>query len=214
MGINKLDLPPSMISKMPKSARDALGLKTKAELWKWMEDKNEHYFQDEAQIWLTDHGFESRNRKVLRMPMHGWWMHMVNAEGNPIVLDFLIWTKTGHAIEVELKAKKGKLRKNQEFILSVGGSCVLVRTMQEFISVMEEFIKKYCVPKADALTGDVCHWKPEMMSDEDEAWRSDCGEVWSFFEGDPADNDVKFCQGCGRRVEIQPVSKALITEGE
>ena len=51
----------------------------------------------------------------------------------------------------------------------------------------------------------VCHWKPEMMSDEDEAWRSDCGEVWSFFEGDPADNDVKFCQGCGRRVEIEPV---------
>jgi len=31
-------------------------------------------------------------------------------------------------------------------------------------------------------------------------WDSACGESWSFIEGGPAENNVRFCHGCGRLV--------------
>lgn len=50
-----------------------------------------------------------------------------------------------------------------------------------------------------------CRWA------EDDPWgampgtyASDCGELWTFNDGGPKENSVRFCQGCGRPVEVVP----------
>lgn len=44
-----------------------------------------------------------------------------------------------------------------------------------------------------------CTWTLTEPFD-DEIWETICGESWSFVEGRPEDNNVRFCQGCGRTV--------------
>jgi DNA-directed RNA polymerase subunit RPC12/RpoP len=34
-------------------------------------------------------------------------------------------------------------------------------------------------------------------------WTTTCGEEWAFTEGDPEENRVNFCQGCGGKVIIK-----------
>lgn len=51
----------------------------------------------------------------------------------------------------------------------------------------------------EALT---CAWTPDADY-EAEAWHSSCGEAWSFIDGGPKENCVRFCQGCGKPVAIQ-----------
>lgn len=55
------------------------------------------------------------------------------------------------------------------------------------------------VPAAapEALQG--CEW----THDEPQySWDSACGEKWSFIEGGPKENFVRFCQGCGKPVVL------------
>jgi hypothetical protein len=48
------------------------------------------------------------------------------------------------------------------------------------------------------LSADSCRW-----SFSDGTWWSGCGDVaWSFDNGAPLDNGVRFCHGCGRRVDV------------
>ncbi len=45
-----------------------------------------------------------------------------------------------------------------------------------------------------------CTWK---LDDEDNGiWESSCGEAWSFVDGGPKENGVRFCQGCGKSVSL------------
>lgn len=46
----------------------------------------------------------------------------------------------------------------------------------------------------------VCEWQ---YDDHDCKWASNCGEAWQFMDGDPDENNVRYCQGCGRKVKIQ-----------
>jgi hypothetical protein len=52
-------------------------------------------------------------------------------------------------------------------------------------------------PKAEP-----CQWHQE--DDDTGAWASGCGELWSFIDGGPNENRVRFCHGCGKPVEVQP----------
>lgn len=45
-----------------------------------------------------------------------------------------------------------------------------------------------------------CAW---AYDENDHYWSSSCGEDWSFIDGGPEENRVKFCQGCGRPVTLE-----------
>jgi len=44
----------------------------------------------------------------------------------------------------------------------------------------------------------LCEWKE--MNEGGCDWEAACGDAWSFEEGSPESNNVKFCPFCGRRV--------------
>ena len=44
----------------------------------------------------------------------------------------------------------------------------------------------------------VCVWREDYEGN----WKSSCRKLWSFEEDSPADNDVRFCPWCGRKVKI------------
>lgn len=45
-----------------------------------------------------------------------------------------------------------------------------------------------------------CVW--ECVDDENEIWGSTCGVSWSFIEGDPMDNNMHHCPGCGKNLYV------------
>lgn len=47
-----------------------------------------------------------------------------------------------------------------------------------------------------------CGWAPEDDLNMPGTWRSDCGVMWTFNEGGPVENDMKFCCGCGKKLEV------------
>lgn len=46
-----------------------------------------------------------------------------------------------------------------------------------------------------------CAWTYDTSTD---SWDSACGEKWQFNDGGPAENNCRFCQGCGGRVAARP----------
>jgi hypothetical protein len=46
-----------------------------------------------------------------------------------------------------------------------------------------------------------CAWSPEDDDTMPGTYRSGCGELWSFIDGGWQDNHVRFCHGCGGKVE-------------
>lgn len=59
------------------------------------------------------------------------------------------------------------------------------------------------VAELEAKLARECVWKPHDNWEE-QYWSSSCGEDWAFTEGDPEENRVNFCQGCGGKVVIAP----------
>ena len=53
--------------------------------------------------------------------------------------------------------------------------------------------------------GELCEWTLDEDPDFT-AWNSACGEAWSFNDGGPAENRIRFCQGCGKPVKILPAT--------
>jgi hypothetical protein len=46
-----------------------------------------------------------------------------------------------------------------------------------------------------------CQWTPE--DDDNDTYASACGELWSFIDGGPVENNIRFCHGCGKLVEVK-----------
>ena len=44
-----------------------------------------------------------------------------------------------------------------------------------------------------------CKW---VFEGEDSGWQTNCGKLWAFIEGGPADNGVTYCHGCGKPVVV------------
>ena len=49
-----------------------------------------------------------------------------------------------------------------------------------------------------------CQWTPTDDEDMPGTWESACGELWSFVEGGPVENNYRFCHGCGKPVGVRP----------
>jgi hypothetical protein len=53
---------------------------------------------------------------------------------------------------------------------------------------------------------EVCTWKLDGW--DEGIWQSSCGEAWSFIDGGPVENRVRFCHGCGKPVAaMQPTTE-------
>jgi hypothetical protein len=49
-----------------------------------------------------------------------------------------------------------------------------------------------------------CTWTQSPDFDMGDTYESQCGETWSFIDGGPTENRVRFCQGCGKPVVLAP----------
>jgi hypothetical protein len=50
-----------------------------------------------------------------------------------------------------------------------------------------------------------CTWTQSPDPHMPDTFNATCGVVWTFTDGGPAENDVRFCPGCGNKVvEGQP----------
>ena len=47
-----------------------------------------------------------------------------------------------------------------------------------------------------------CLWSKDPDFEMGDTYDSACGEKWSFIDGGPAENRVRFCQGCGKPVKL------------
>jgi hypothetical protein len=45
-----------------------------------------------------------------------------------------------------------------------------------------------------------CKW----VQDQEGTWNTDCGEAFEFIEGDPAENNTRFCCYCGKPLKAVP----------
>jgi len=60
--------------------------------------------------------------------------------------------------------------------------------------------------KLEAQIKPDCTWT-EPSDWEYGGWETTCGEEWAFTEGDPEENRVTFCQGCGGKVIIKALEQ-------
>jgi hypothetical protein len=70
-----------------------------------------------------------------------------------------------------------------------------------------ESVKKWIAwhhkPKAATLVEPLtCIWTEQDDDDMPETYASACGEMWSFTDGGVSENNVRFCQGCGKKVVV------------
>ena len=47
-----------------------------------------------------------------------------------------------------------------------------------------------------------CTWTQDPDFEMGDTYDSSCGEKWSFIDGGPTENRVRFCQGCGKPVKL------------
>lgn len=52
-----------------------------------------------------------------------------------------------------------------------------------------------------------CQWS----TDGEGVWSSACGQDWQFIDGGPAENNCRFCHGCGKPIEIAADETASLT---
>ena len=47
-----------------------------------------------------------------------------------------------------------------------------------------------------------CTWSKDPDFEMGDTYHSACGEAWSFIDGGPAENRVRYCHGCGKQVAV------------
>ena len=99
-------------------------------------------FQADAEAFLRYKGFAPRTPQWLGKgrPESGWYVHLHNTEGNPLLLDILVMPHNGGWFELELKASGGKLRKAQQQIIEQSERCHECRTMDEVKQLVNDYL--------------------------------------------------------------------------
>jgi hypothetical protein len=116
-------------------------------------DVPEKMLQEACEAWLVRRGYCRRSEKTILegKPKRGWFVHLHEAQGNPIVLDLLILGNDGRFLEVELKTSTGRVRKAQAELVRHGGT--LVRDVPAFVGAVlkweDEGVKKCGVRSAE-----------------------------------------------------------------
>ena len=60
----------------------------------------------------------------------------------------------------------------------------------------------------DAAEDAPCAWTQDADFDMGDTYASACGELWSFIDGGPTENRVRFCHGCGKPVQVFGAARA------
>ena len=95
-------------------------------------------------------------------------------------------------------------------------------TLEQLLVALEEvsdYINRYSIPAhqleldpidesiktlnaALANAEPTCTWSKDPDFEMGDTYDSSCGEKWSFIDGGPTENRVRFCQGCGKPVKL------------
>ena len=57
-------------------------------------------------------------------------------------------------------------------------------------------------PPSAAMKPLTCIWTEQDDDDMPGTYASACGEMWSFNDGGVVENNARFCQGCGKPIEV------------
>lgn len=52
-----------------------------------------------------------------------------------------------------------------------------------------------------------CEWQPMDGEHMPESWEGSCMVAWSFIDGGPAENDMRYCPKCGGKLVITKTTK-------
>ena len=98
----------------------------------------EREFQSACERWLVMRGYWRRTegRIFEGPPERGYFLHLHQAVGNPLILDLLILGNDGRFLEVELKTETGAVKKFQKRLVKDSESAVLVRDLPAFVGAV------------------------------------------------------------------------------
>lgn len=101
----------------------------------------ERELQAACERWLLLRGYRRRVEGVILegKPERGWFVHLHQAVGNPLLLDLLLLGTDGRYLEVELKTATGKVKPFQRELVRQGAP--LCRGMVEFVKAVLEWEK-------------------------------------------------------------------------
>ena len=71
------------------------------------------------------------------------------------------------------------------------------------IAAMYKELRAALAAPATAPEQQECKWMPYDDDFIPGTYESQCGELWSFIDGGPAENRVKYCHGCGKPVVLE-----------
>lgn len=126
-------LSPGMLLKPPAGERyEAMG-----DAW----ERDERELQQACERWLLLRGYRRRVEGVILegKPERGWFVHLHQAVGNPLLLDLLLLGTDGRYLEVELKTATGKVKRFQGELVKQGAP--LCRGMVEFVGAVLDWEK-------------------------------------------------------------------------
>ena len=105
---------------------------------------SEKELQQAAEVYLASKGYNRRTESRIQDNANGkWFLHIVRAKGNPIVMDLLVFDSTrGHYLELELKTARGKVHPRKQQPLIDRGEAVLCRSMGEVRAAVENWEAK------------------------------------------------------------------------
>lgn len=57
------------------------------------------------------------------------------------------------------------------------------------------------------MTQQACQWRQTNDPYMPDTWEADCGAMWTFTDGGPKDNHMRFCPQCGN--PLQQIDNAM-----
>ncbi|NRR28853.1 hypothetical protein HSX11_01520 [Oxalobacteraceae bacterium] len=116
------------------------------------------------------------------------------------------WAALGYVVGATVEQDSGKYWASQAVITFVHGNGALDVTAANGTKYGWSAARCKVVAPRPTASGavDLCAWT--INDHENMIWQSSCGEAWSFVDGGPVENGVKFCQGCGKAVDLRPAA--------
>lgn len=132
-------LPDHVIAAMKPEDRKSLGVQTNSEASAKAQVRDERRLQADCERWLTLNGYRRRTPEsiaTMDRDCVGWFIHLSDTKHNPILCDLLILRRDGTYVEIELKAKSGRLSREQAALSSYQWA-IVCRSLRDFIEQMQ-----------------------------------------------------------------------------
>ncbi len=111
--------------------------------------------------------------------------------------------QAGRALLEELKGQEPVAWQVHPFDYGIGHEGVYART--DRLEQIEAWKRKgwnvqplYTHPQPAQPKAEQCTWTQSEDPHIPDTWEANCGAIWTFTEGGPKDNGMKFCPNCGK----------------